>query len=631
MTTGNLKKTVASGASSAGEAQPYEGTVSIAVPKSRRAVGVSRIPTDAAAHYLARFRKVLDYIDRHLDQDLAVERLSAVAGFSKYHFHRQFTALFGIGVYRYVQLQRLKRAAYRLAFRADGKIIDIAFDSGYEGHEAFSRAFKKILGQSPSGFRKQPHWIAWHANYRPISDLRIKHMRTEYRAEQVEIIDFKPTRVAALRHRGDPQLVGATVRRFIEWRRQNKLAPTNSATFNIFHDDPAHTDAADFRLDLCAATEREIGENPFGVTAATIPGGRCAVFRHTGAEHELAAIGAYLYRQWLPQSGEQLGDFPMFCQRVSFFPDVPAHAAVTDLFLPLRAPQPAAYFVGLRTTRIADPADASGFPALLMYPSAVPSAPLALGPYTLDASRDAPLAPGRFPLLVISHGGGGSHLVYRDIAAYLARRGYIVAMPEHGGNNRDNNALEGTLANLVKRPRDISLTVDALCADPHLRDGVLADRVALIGHSMGGYTALAVAGGLPRYETGQEVAVRADGRVKALVLMAPATGWYLPGGRLDRVTAPILLLLAEHDPWAPAWNGELVQSSVPDPSRVSCKMIANAGHFSFLSPFPEAMASPQFAPSTDPAGFDRAAFQRRLHPELLAFLDRHLKASGPLE
>lgn len=70
-----------------------------------------------ATRFYARFRQVLTYIDSHLEEDLSLETLSEVAAFSKYHFHRQFSQLFGISLYRYIQLQRLKRASYRLAFR----------------------------------------------------------------------------------------------------------------------------------------------------------------------------------------------------------------------------------------------------------------------------------------------------------------------------------------------------------------------------------------------------------------------------------------------------------------------------------------------------------------------------------
>ena len=286
--------------------------------------------------YRIRFRKVLAHIDAHLDDDLTVDRLSDVAAFSKYHFHRQFSELFGIGVYKYVQLVRLKRASYQLAFRDQHRIIDIAMASGYESHEAFSRAFKKTVGQTPSEFREQPQWDSWHATYQPLSDLRIRHMTPDHRADNVKIVVFETTRIAVLEHRGDPRLLGDSVRRFIEWRKQNHLPPRLSATFNILYDDPAETPPEDYRLDLCAATERPVAENPFGVVEKTIPGGRCAVLRHVGSDDTLGAAVAYLYATWLPASGEEPRDFPLYLQRVRFFPDVPEHEAVIDIFLPLK-------------------------------------------------------------------------------------------------------------------------------------------------------------------------------------------------------------------------------------------------------------------------------------------------------
>ncbi|WP_394782085.1 GyrI-like domain-containing protein [Undibacterium sp.] len=289
-----------------------------------------------AEHYIARFRKVLHYIDAHLEEELDVESLCGIAAFSRYHFHRQFAALFGVGVYEYIQLTRLKRASWKLAFRDADSVTGIALDAGYQVPEAFARAFKKSTGQSPSAFRKQPQWNPWYAHYQSLSELRIKHMRTTYQASQVGIIQFKETRVAVLQHRGDPRQLGDSIRSFIGWRKQNRLPPSMSATFNIAYDDPDTTEAADFRFDLCAATDRDIDTNEQGVIAATIPGGRCAVLRHTGSDDHLGDVARYLYSDWLPHSGEELRDFPIFFQRVAFFPDVPEHLAATDVFLPLK-------------------------------------------------------------------------------------------------------------------------------------------------------------------------------------------------------------------------------------------------------------------------------------------------------
>ena len=104
-----------------------------------------------ATEYAAKFNQVFDYIDKHLDEELALERLSQVACFSKYHFHRQFSEYTGISVFKYVQLVRLKRASYRLVFNQQERIIDIALDARFENPESFSRAFKNTFGQSSAG------------------------------------------------------------------------------------------------------------------------------------------------------------------------------------------------------------------------------------------------------------------------------------------------------------------------------------------------------------------------------------------------------------------------------------------------------------------------------------------------
>lgn len=284
--------------------------------------------------YFESFRRVLEQIDARLEEPLDLDQLSEVAGFSKFHFVRQFSTRFGVGVAAYVQLRRLKRAAYRLAFR-EQPVLEIAFDAGYEGPEAFARAFKRRLGQSPSDFRKNPDWDAWRARFDELDQHRSVHMNPSFDLTQVKIVRFPETAVAALEHRGDPRRLGDSIRAFIAWRRENRLPPQHSATFNLAYDDPEQTPPEDFRFDLCAATTRPVEPNTYGVVAKTIAAGRCAVLRHVGSDDTLGRTVAALYSEWLPQSGEALRDFPLFFQRVRSFPDVPEHEAVTDVFLPL--------------------------------------------------------------------------------------------------------------------------------------------------------------------------------------------------------------------------------------------------------------------------------------------------------
>ena len=160
-------------------------------------------------------------------------------------------------------------------------------------------------------------------------------MPPEYAPDQVRIVDFPATRVAALEHRGDPRRLGSSIRKFIDWRRENRLHPDRSATFNVLYTGEYGIPPDQFRFGLCAATERDIAPNDYGVVAKTLPAGRCAVLRQIGGDATLGLAIAYLYSEWLPASGEEVRDFPPFLERVSFYPDVPEHEAITDIHLPL--------------------------------------------------------------------------------------------------------------------------------------------------------------------------------------------------------------------------------------------------------------------------------------------------------
>jgi len=260
------------------------------------------------------------------------------------------------------------------------------------------------------------------------------------------------------------------------------------------------------------------------------------------------------------------------------------------------------------------------FPVLVMYPSPDSMGAVAIGPYTIDLAYDGAVAPGRHPLIVISHGSGGTHLGYRELAVRLARAGYVVLMPEHPGNNRNDNRLADASENLANRPRHLSAALDAIIDHPDFADYVDGDRAAVIGHSMGGYTGLALCGGRPKTQAGESVVVSRDSRILALVLLAPATPWFMADGALEQVDVPILMLTGEHDPHTPPFHAQVVMNGLSPGVPVEHRVIENAGHFSFMSPFPEAMRGPQFPPGNDPEGFDRIAFQETLARDVVEFL-----------
>ena len=275
----------------------------------------------ALENYHARMQRVLDHIDQHLDGVLDLDGLSGVAAFSKYHFHRQFTSTFGLSVHRYVQLARMKRASYRLAYRDAQSVTDIAMDAGYGAADAFARAFRQRFGQSPSSFRKSPEWEPWLAAFGPFDNARSKRMHKTYSHEDVTIRTVTATQVAVMEHRGDPATIGDTIARFITWRKAAGLSsPKTSPIFNVFRSERRPASPSDYSMDLCAGVNFPIDPNDGDVVSGVIPAGRCAVLRVIGNTDNLEPAALYLYRDWLPASGEEPRDFPSTASASPSFP-----------------------------------------------------------------------------------------------------------------------------------------------------------------------------------------------------------------------------------------------------------------------------------------------------------------------
>lgn len=285
---------------------------------------------DREKAYAQRFERVFEFIEKHLDEPLTVEQLSQVAHFSKFHFHRQFSLYVGMSVSAYIRQLRLRQASYRLVFGRETRIIDIALDAGFESPEAFTRAFRQLCGQSPSQFRKSPQWQPWTERFRlPPSKRRV--------TMDVKIVDFAETPIAVLAHQGAPEKINHSAQVFIEWRKQTGLSPVKtSRTFGIAYHDPETTEPEQFRFDICGEVNAPVPENPQGVVNGVIQGGRCAMALHLGSHDRMGDTIYPLYREWLPQSGEKLRDFPLFFRYVNLMPEVAEHELVTEVYLPLQ-------------------------------------------------------------------------------------------------------------------------------------------------------------------------------------------------------------------------------------------------------------------------------------------------------
>ncbi|WP_144392904.1 AraC family transcriptional regulator [Pleionea sediminis] len=284
------------------------------------------------SNYRDRFVDVIRFIEDNLDEEISIESLCRVTNLSKFHFHRQCSAFLGITVMTLVRLLRLKSAAYQLAYR-ETSIIDIALSCGYQTHESFSRAFRSYFNQSPSEFRQHPDWTSWQSKYEPVVNLRGRVMSENF---TVDIVDFPELNIAVMEHRGSPVLLGDTIRKFIEWRKLNRLPPEKNRTFNLVYDDPRITPPDEFRFDVACEIKEPLKNKGNVLVTKSIPAGQCARIRHIGSDDTIGAVVNFLYSDWIENSAYELRDFPVFFERVSFFPEVLEKDAVTDVFLPIQ-------------------------------------------------------------------------------------------------------------------------------------------------------------------------------------------------------------------------------------------------------------------------------------------------------
>lgn len=284
----------------------------------------------------------------------------------------------------------------------------------------------------------------------------------------------------------------------------------------------------------------------------------------------------------------------------------------------------------------------------IWYPSLAPAQPLAIGPTTMRVAVNGVLHGNALPLVVVSHGHASSFLSHYDTAIALADAGFVVAAVSHAG---DNYADRSRSADVMDRPRQISRVIDHMLSNWQGHTAIDAARIGMYGYSAGGFTALVNIGGVPdfskvgpmcsQYPTDfvcqllaknaglstappTSMAARAaDPRIKAAVVAAPAIGFAFAPEGLKDVKVPVQLWRAENDLLVPqpryAKAVRLALPQAPD-----YHVVPNAGHYDFLVPCSNALAS--IAPSicTSAAGFDRTQFHASFNEAVVTFLNRTL-------
>jgi predicted dienelactone hydrolase len=300
--------------------------------------------------------------------------------------------------------------------------------------------------------------------------------------------------------------------------------------------------------------------------------------------------------------------------------------------------------VGFEEVSIGDP----GHPPLaaaIWYPTDAQAGVVLVGLTAQRVSSGGPVVGDRLPVVVMSHGTGGSFATHADTALALAANGYVVVAPLHTGDNFRDDSAVGKPNWLPDRSRHLRLALDAALGKWRGAAHIDARRVGVFGFSAGATTALISIGGTPDLQqvptyckqhlefvcqlmsppATQPPVWLADPRIRAAVIVAPGLGFAFAPDGLRNVRVPVQLWAGGADVTVPAGaNAQLVMTSLPANAATQMHVVPSATHYSFAAPCP-VFGPPQLC--RDAAGFDRKAFHETFNNSIVQFFNTRLPPS----
>jgi len=255
---------------------------------------------------------VVDWIEAHLDEPLTLDAIAGRSGSSPYHFSRLFTARMGRSVMAHVRGRRLVKAGHRLVNDPDARLIDLAFECGFESQEAFTRAFRRVFGVAPGRFRQGF----------ALTPIEGQYPMTMPEADVAAAVTLLPELIAvpAFFVAGPSSRFDQSTKAEIPhlWSRLIGALPFDGqvdswATFGVV----SAADRNEGSFDYMAGVEVVAGATvPEGFTVIPIPSATYAVLRivlNGGPVHpQVKAAMAAVWGELIPASGYAVSDSPDF-------------------------------------------------------------------------------------------------------------------------------------------------------------------------------------------------------------------------------------------------------------------------------------------------------------------------------
>ena len=279
--------------------------------------------------YETRINRVMDYILRHIIEDLSLTVLAKIANFSPYHFHRLFKAIAGETLNDFVRRVRLEKAGGMLVLNPRDTITNIAMECGFSSQAVFSRAFKEFFGLSPTewrngGWRKFGKFRHMKSKIRNTNS-KIRNDAHRMRKDnipgtpgklveggigkfEIEVRELPARHVAYMRHIGpySPEIYEFW-QRFSKWAAARDLLKPDTVILGVPHNSPVFTEPEKCHYDACITVPGDF--QPEGeVNVMDIPGGKYAVCRFRGKEDEHESVFGQIFLEWMPDSGYQPDD-----------------------------------------------------------------------------------------------------------------------------------------------------------------------------------------------------------------------------------------------------------------------------------------------------------------------------------
>ncbi|WP_270937492.1 AraC family transcriptional regulator [Falsiroseomonas oryzae] len=289
--------------------------------------GAARLKPATRLDYGRRIARAMAVIAADPARNPSLEELAGAAAFSPFHFHRIYRELTGETPAETLARERLSRGALLLV-RDRLAVAAVARRCGYGSAAAFTRAFRAAYGIPPAAYREQGG--IGTPLPAPIPD------REETTMHEIAIRNEPALRLAALEHRGPYATMGTAFDRLGAWAAARGLIGPDTRFIGLYHDDPKTVPEKDLRSDACL-TVPPGAEASEGVRILELPPTRVATLVFQGPYAELEPVYTWLYRDWLPGSGEEPADQPPREEYLNDPKSLPPAEWLTAIMMPLKA------------------------------------------------------------------------------------------------------------------------------------------------------------------------------------------------------------------------------------------------------------------------------------------------------